>query len=303
MSTPPVAMPDLCSRRRPYHYITALNLLLRLGIDIHRVNILAVCKYQNYRGEVHGQSPDPGTPLDTRTSIDLQVGYDSAVDIMPYQFFYGLAGITARSDGWDRQARRMLAPFDGSVVRYQALATNQALRFSLSQNDRDHLTRYLSLFGFALPDDQAGLRELRVWAALMPTFHHWAGNAEFVAKVLTAIFGYRFRILENIPSEQVIPDSLQSRLGTKSYSLGRTMVLGRTFTECDSACEVRISGVPEGDAAQWLTGQPKHRKLLWILNTTLPNNLDCRIRVDVTRAGMNLGTATTRSRLGYSSYV
>ena len=27
MSTPPVAMPDLCSRRRPYHYITALNLL------------------------------------------------------------------------------------------------------------------------------------------------------------------------------------------------------------------------------------------------------------------------------------
>ncbi len=296
-------MPDLSSRRRPYHYVTALNLLKRLGVDLHSVSILAQGSHKNYQGEVRSQSPAAGQPLTSGTPIELQVGYNSAVDFMPYQFFYGLAGITSRSDGWDQEARHLMSPFDGSVVRYNALTAGEALKFSLSQNDRDHLIRLLGLFGFVLPGEQPDLKELRLWSSLMPTFHHWAGNAECVAWVLTAIFGHRFKIVENVPSTTSIPAPLQSRLGQKSSALGVSTVLGSSFQECDSAYEVHVSEISASQAGDWLPGKTLRSKLAWILKTVMPNNLDYRLSLHVDSHGLRLGSSSDRSRLGYTTHV
>jgi hypothetical protein len=296
-------MPDLSNRRRPYHYVTALNLLMRLDVDLHAVSILSQGSHQNYRGEILAQTPAPGQPLTPGTPIELEVGYDSAVDYMPYQFFYGLAGITSRSDNWDLEARHLMAPFDGSVVRYNALTTGASLKFSLSQNDRDHLTRLLGLFGFVLPGQQPDLKELRLWSSLMPTFHHWAGNAECVSRVLAAIFEHRFSIVENVPSTTSIPAPLQSRLGRKSSALGVSTVLGNSFRECDSAYEVHVHGVLAREAGDWLPGKPLRRKLDWILKTVMPNNLDYRLLVHVDSRGFRLGAHSEHGRLGYTAHV
>ena len=66
-------MPDLCNRRLPYHCVTALVLLKKLGVNVTEINMRAVGCYENYRGEVLKQSPEPGTPLTPGVSVSLDI--------------------------------------------------------------------------------------------------------------------------------------------------------------------------------------------------------------------------------------
>jgi len=206
-------MPDLCNRSYPFHYATALNLLEKMGVDIGRINILAVGEYENYKGEILGQKPAPGMPLKSDVSIELKVGYPSAVDQLPFQFFYGLGGKAHRSADWEWQSRRFMAPYDAAVIRHKAAARYQSLRFSFGITDKDHLTRYLDLFDFALGHDFQDLGDVVFWTGIMPSFHDWSGNAAGVAKVLQFLFGYRFRIIESAESRYEIPDDIRKALG------------------------------------------------------------------------------------------
>ena len=300
MTATAVTMPDFCSRRNPFHYATALNVLMQLGVDIHRIDLMAEGEYENYRGEIHRQKPKPGTPLTAETRIALHVGYPSAVDMMPYQFFYGFEGISNRGHGWDAEARALLAPFDGSVIRYHSLCRGELLKFVGGVAEMAHIRRFLGLLGFSLPPE-ADLREALLWAAFMPTFNFWAGNPVLVPKVLELLFGYSCRIVENAPAVHAIPDSLQSRLGGAEGRLGRSLVLGRTFRDCDSAYEIHFSGVPAEDVRELRPGRPKRRKLEWVLGVCMPSNLLYRMRFHVEHGEMRLGHKN--SFLGYAAHL
>jgi len=123
-------MPNLTSRRAPAHISAAIIALLRLGVDINNVDILAVGEYENYRGEVRSQHPEPGTELQMDTRISLEVGCLSAVDQMPYQFFYGLGSAAGAGRAWEAAARRLMAPFDAALVRSQGLARYHTLKLT-----------------------------------------------------------------------------------------------------------------------------------------------------------------------------
>ena len=87
-------MPNFSSRKFRSGYSVALNILSRLGVPHEQIDILAVGEYQNYRGEILRQEPEAGEDVRHDTRIVLDVGFYSAVDQMPYQFFSGLSGIT-----------------------------------------------------------------------------------------------------------------------------------------------------------------------------------------------------------------
>ena len=301
--TTPRLMPDLCNRRFPHHYVTALNLLIRAGVDINAVDILAVGEYANYRGEIQSQEPAPGTPLDEDTRIVLSVGFPSAVDQMPYQFFYGIAGITSRTGEWEDKARALMAPFDSSVVRFFSRAVNDNLKYSLGLADIDYLRRYLELFDFTMWEDSPDHDEALLWAAIFPTFQHWAGNARLVAEVLESLFGYSFRVVENVPLEYAIPEDIRSRLRSRYSRLGEDMILGRSFRECDSACEVQVSGVDPHDVADLLPGKSWRRKLEWVISECMPNDLVCKIRIAAREGRFVLGDKQLAGHLGYSAYL
>lgn len=296
-------MPDFCRRRYPFHYTTALNVLMGMGVDVNCVDILAVGEYENYRGEIQQQVPSAGTPLKEDTRIVLKVGYPSAVDYMPYQVFYGLHGITSRSPEWEDKARTLMAPFDASVIRYDAIARNQVLKFSFELVDLEYLLRYLKLLDFGLWQDSQDVGEALLWVSLLPTFHFWAGNPDFVVKVLHRLFGYDFRILEGIESEYCVPDSIRTRLGSRSAGLGQEFVLGRSFKECDSSYELQIRGVIADEVVDLLPGKPKRRKLEWVLSICMPNSLDCTITVKVDSKGLVVGKKEKKRFLGYSTFI
>jgi len=270
-SSPAREMPNLVNRRAPVHYVTALNTLMRLGVDITKVDILAVGEYENYHGEIQSQTPAPGTELGRDTRIALSVGYPSAVDQMPYQFFYGLGGVSGDRSGWEERARSMMAPFDAVVIRYTG-------GIDLSQ------------------------RDLLLLAAVLPSFNEWSGNPRLVAEVLELFLGYRFEIVESIPWRYEIPENLQYHLGAGGR-LGRESVLGRDFVNCDSAYQVVIHRVDPADVTGLLPGMQKRRILDWLLRFAMPGDLTYDVKMKLSEMRNPLGSGHRPSRLGYTTYV
>ncbi len=293
-------MPDFCSRRHPFHYATALSVLAKMGVEINKVDILAVGEYENYRGEIQTQSPKAGATISDNTRIVLKVGYPSAVDYMPYQMFYGFKGVTSRTGAWERKSRAFMAPFDAAVIRYHAVTLYQLLKFSFGAVDLAHLLRYLKLLDFTPREKSPEISETLCWVSIMPRFHLWAGNAAFFEEALHYFFGYDFRIVENVPFEYGIPEGLQTRLGSTSSALGKEFVLGRSFKECDSGYDLHVRGLAPDDVRELLPGKSARGKLEWVVSTCMPNSLDCRIRLKVDQSRFKLG----RERfLGYSTFV
>ena len=105
-------MPDFLGRRYRFHYLTAMNLLESMGVPLGDIRVRAAGEYENYRGEIRSQDPAPGTAIPPGTVITLHVGCFSAVDFMPYQFFYGLQGIRESDNTWETDGA-----FDDGAVR------------------------------------------------------------------------------------------------------------------------------------------------------------------------------------------
>ena len=298
----PAVMPDFCNRRFPFHYSTALMTLMKMEVDISRVNILAAGKHENYRGEIWEQDPKPGTPLDSDTPITLKAGFSSAVDHMPYQFFYGLEGVRESTGEWDIQARKLMAAFDAAVIRRMAIADAHQMKYSLGLIDLEHLTRFLALFDFDVAGNADDLREVMVWAALFPSFHFWAGNPELVAHIIGIIFGHRCRIEENVKARYDIPESIRYRLGNNEL-LGKGTLLGGSFVERDSRYRVIIEDVDPDRVIYFLPEGAGRRKLRKILEFCMPGHLEYDIKIKPKARGFRLGRESGRGYLGYTTHA
>jgi hypothetical protein len=296
-------MPDFCNRRYSVHYTTALNLLMKMGVNLDMVNLLAVGEYQNYKGEIHNQSPAPGQPLDRKTRITLHVGFTSAVDFMPYQFFYGLGEKRPSSGDWEYNARTLMAPFDASMIRYYARARHLDLKYNFGIIDRDYLQKYIDLFEFSLSDNNPDFEEIIAWANILPDFNLWSGNPGKVTGILAYLFKHPFKIVENVKAEYDIPDRLRYRLGTKAGRLGRETVLGGSFSECDSSYRVIMCDMEPEEITEYLLGKPKRKKLEWFLDTCMPSHLEYKLSFRVKDGAVCLGADQSRSRLGYTTVL
>jgi hypothetical protein len=290
-------MPDFMNRDLPVHYTTALNILAQMGVEASRIDLMAVGRYQNYRGEIQSQEPASGAVLMEDTQIVLKIGVSSAVDFMPYQFFQG-AGAS-----WEDRAREFMAPFDAASMRRTAESHLQTLRYNLGLVDRDYLARLLQLFHFRLNAADADTGEALMWAALFPRFHEWSGNPRLVTHVLQQFFPWKFTIDENVPSEYPIPPDLQYRLGSRMGRLGQETVVGKSFTECDSTYELVISEVQPEEAPQLFPGAAVRSKIEWLIETCMPGNLDCRITIKVVAKGSRLGKEHGHTYLGYAVFA
>lgn len=299
----PVVMPDFVNRRTPYHFTTALNTLTRLGVDLSRVDILAVGEFQNYRGEVQEQEPAGGATLGPTARITLKIGFPSAVDNMPYQFFYGLHGVTSSTRAWEDAARHMMAPFDAAVIRHYAAAKLQDLESNLGLAEFGHLKRFLELFDFAIEDQTKNITEAVIWASIFPAFSQWSGNPLLVCRVLQALFDYNFTIRENVAMTHEIPESCRSKLGRRSDRLGSGFILGRSFSDYDSGYEVIISGVPVDDIPELLPNGKKRKRIEQALSIFMPSNFECIIRVKAVRGVNAIGEKEHKNYLGYTSYT
>jgi len=296
-------MPDFCSRRHPFHYTTALNILRKMNVDVRRVNILADGEYENYKGEIREQIPKPGTEIGERTTVTLKVGFPSPVDYMPYQFFFGLTGTRSTDRSWEENSRRLMAPFDAAVVRHDADARYQILKYDGGIVEKEFLLRVLALYGFDFGNNIRKIGEIIFLFAILPSFYHWSGNPVLVEKILQFFFGYEFKIIESCSAEYDIPESIQYRLGSKSGRLGRETIIGRSFIERDSCYEVVIKGVEPNEVFDLLPDKPKRKKLDWLLSFCMPGKMEYRIKIKAKPKRTRVGRDSNLCYLGYSSFI
>ena len=301
--SPEKRMPNFCNRRTPFHYTTALNTLVRLGVNLDLVDLLAVGEYENYKGEIIRQDPKPGTALDARVKITLEVGFPSAVDEMPYQFFYGLHGRRASTGAWEDAARALMAPFDAAVIRHLAIAKYRDLMSNLGLVEDNHLKSVLALFEFDAEKEKIPPREAVIWAGLFPAFYNWAGNADLVCRALECLFGHEFEIVENVPFEHGIPESCRYKLGSPEDRLGSGTIVGANFTDCDSGYEVVIKDVDVDEAVDFLPGGKKRDQVKRALTVFMPGELGYRIRVKTAVTPTEIGSDKHQNYLGYTSFL
>jgi hypothetical protein len=257
---------------------------------------------ENYRGEVHYQEPAPGTAIGPQTEIRLKIGASSAVDYMPYQFFYGLHGITRRVEKWEDRARALMAPFDAAVIRYTARCHEEALTYGSGLVDRRQIIRFLKLFEFEvdayLPDN-----ELMTLASLLPQYHFWSGNAEFMVQVLSMMFPFTFEVTENVRRRYAVRADIRTRLGQANSRVGQDSVLGSSFVEGDSAYRVTVSDIPAERANDLVPGKPLRKKLEWLIERCMPSHLVYEIELRIDRGASRLGRDSSTARIGYSAFV
>lgn len=295
-------MPNFCHRQHPFHFATAMTTLVRLGIDLDRVELLADGEHENYRGHIHYQEPKAGEEISDSTRILLHVGLKSAIDLLPYQFFYGFGGPSDRGPGWEDSARRLMAPFDGARIRRFGWEDYRKLSYTLAQSDPEQLERFFALFEFdsdSLTDHSA--RETGLWLAYLPMLHHWGGNADLVGRALSAVFRYPVRIVESQRSTTPLPDRLKCALGRKNTKLGDETLLGGSFSDIDSSYRVEVTQVEPSEIKHWLPGKRQYKKLEGLLAMVMPGHLTFTIRVYCRPGTAGVGKSTFTSRLGYAT--
>ncbi|UCC43991.1 MAG: type VI secretion system baseplate subunit TssG [Candidatus Zixiibacteriota bacterium] len=296
-------MPQFCDRKFPFRYTVALNILGRMGVSLDRVDLLALGTHENYKGEILGQEPEPGTPLNSDTRITLRVGKASSVDFMPYQFFYGLHGVTSSTGSWEEKARSLMAPFDAPLVRYDAAMEFEDLKTSFGCADSNYTADFLGLFNFDAKRDAADLDEMLAWATVFPTFNMWAGNSVSVCRVLQYLFGYQFEIRENTPMTFDLPEGCLYRLGSESDRLGGGLILGKSFTECDSGYEVIVRAVPDNELEDLLPNGRTARRIRRVLEICMPSHLEFRLKIVARPMARRIGRDAGSCYLGYSSHA
>jgi len=295
-------MPDFTRRLPRVHFTTALNILQTMGVDLNRINILADGEYENYRGFIHEQKPEPGSMLNPNTEITLHIGHVSAVDIMPFQFFYGLQNRSGGGTKWEDNARFFMAPFDSEVITHDAISQFEILKSICNSIDRQRLQKFLDLFAFSDDDGHVDFDEAVIWSLILPGFNQWAGNAESVEKILTCLVGYPVSVTENVAGEFEIVAEAQYRLGDGQAGLGTHTLLGSTFSDYDSTYLVNIANVSRRDIRKFLPGGKLRRKMEWLLKECMPNNIDYRIKVELAKKKTRLG-GDGKSYLGYAVYA
>ncbi|MBD3179844.1 MAG: hypothetical protein GF417_09710 [Candidatus Latescibacteria bacterium] len=293
-------MPDFTGRNFRFGYLTALNILSGMGVDLNRINIKAVGTFENYRGEIRSQDPEPGEALTSDMAISLEIGSQSAVDYMPYQFFYGLRGARDTDRSWEDRGRALMAPFDSAVIRHRAQVRFSALQYEFGIIDDVHLQRFLSLFDFDPGGGEYQRDDILLFVSLLPSLYLWGGNPDIVTDVLSRLFGYQFRLRENIRAETDIPEELRYRLGEKVSRLGRETVIGPSFSECDSSYQLTVLDVPAEEIPEFLPGGKIRGRIERVLDYCMPGELDCMIEIEGREERRGMGS---RTYLGYSAFV
>ena len=293
-------MPDFLGGRYRFHYLTAINLLESMGVPLGDIRLRAEGEYENYRGEIRSQDPAPGAAIPPGSIVTLHVGCESAVDFMPYQFFYGLQGIRASGDAWESAARSILAPFDAETIRHAAALRMQTLRYDFGIADSGHVRRFMEMFEYAPGDEARHEGTMTFLAAILPSLHLWGGNPSAVTLVLKRLFGYDVRLNENVKTTTPIPEDIRYRLGSKTARLGSETVIGRSFEERDSMYEVEFTDVPPAEIRGLLPGGRTRRGIEAFLDYCTPGDVDRTIAVKVDRAAALTGA---EKYLGYSTYL
>ncbi len=251
-------MPDLLRRIPTPRACAAVASLAALGVDPQRVELIPVGPLESFRGEVVGQIPAAGTPLDERTAVILFVARNGLAERLPHEFLEPLPTTQDEAhvaiepgqtlDFWERQVgaygpgRRLITVLDKALGRLDRDLERLRDGLSLVGNDPAFARRGLAFVGLAdLPlDDQEAI----FLASELQRLHRWVGPAAGIATVLEQFLGLPVAIVIARGPGLCLPQALRAPLGTSGARLGEGVLLGPQFVDPAPKIIARIGPVP-----------------------------------------------------------
>jgi len=296
-------MPDLVNPQARLSFIQSLLTLKQCGVEWENVRLLAAGTFENYKGEIVKQKPEPDTELTPNTQITLWIGFTSLFDILPYQLFFGAKEWHRDTASLEKRAREFLACFDSFFIRILTQLRYLQLVYDLVIIEKHFCQHFLESFGFPADDWEEG--EILQWMNFLPTFHLWAGTKKGTEKILSTFLHAQIKIEENIQADDKLPQELRSHLGDNLCRLGENWLLGSRFSECDSAYRINVGPISVEQIKEFLPNKRKRRKMERILALSTPGQLRYKISLKLRQEEKRfaLGMDSKNSSLGYSAYL
>lgn len=280
----PTTMPDLLCRIPTPSVAAAVASLQALGVDPQRVETVPVSPLESFRGEVVGQVPAPGTPLDDRSEVVLFVARDGLAERLPQGFLEPLpttqdhANVSIEPgqtlDFYERQVaaygpgRRFVTVIDRALGRLDRDLERLLDGLSVVGADASFARRalgFLELHDLPLED-----REAVFLAAELQRLHRWVGPTAGIETVLAQFLGMPLSLVEQPGPRLRAPAPLRAPLGGGKARLGEGAWLGPDFDDPATTLLVRVGPLPLAQFVAYDRDRAWQTKLLSLLSVVAP---------------------------------
>ncbi len=233
-------MPDFITRRPAPTIEAAVQGLTALGVDYERIDIVPVSPLEWFKGEVVGQVPAAGEPVDANTDVTFYVARDGLAERLPHGFLEPLpttqdeAHVTIEPghipEFWEHQVaaygegRRFITVLDRAFYRLEKALGQVELALLPIGNDAAVARSLLDLL--EIPDLDLDDAEAFLLAARLHELPQHLGPGEAIAALLGDFLGLPVHSREFGAGEIEMDRADHTPIGGNRARLGEGLALG-----------------------------------------------------------------------------
>lgn len=253
-----ITMPNFLDHRPTSTADAAVASLAQMGVSGDRVQFVPVGPLESFKGEIVGQVPVPGTPLDNSQEVTLYISRSGIAERLPIDFLEPLPTIKDEAkhvieadhseEYWHRQVkasgsgRQFITVIDRAINRLRRDIGR--LSWSLSSLSRDpvfaqHTLDMMHLTALPLTEEEQVLL-----ATLLQRLPEWAGPTGGIVTVLEQFLNVPVTVHEKPGPRLEIPEHERRPLGSARCRLGESLALGPAFDDSRLALQVAIGPLP-----------------------------------------------------------
>lgn len=251
-------MPDFIDHRPTSTASAAVASLAQLGVASERVQFVPVGTLESFRGEIVGQVPAPGAPLDDQGEITLYISRGGIAERLPGDLLEPLPTAQDEAkhalepgqseDYWPRQVqaygsgRQLVTVLDRALGRLHRDIGRLSWSLSSLSRDTAFARRALELVHLAeLPLTEA---EQVLLATILQRLPEWLGPTGGLVTLLEQFLGVPVSVHEHPGPLLELPADERRPLGTAECRLGGSLALGPHFRDSRPTVHVAIGPLP-----------------------------------------------------------
>jgi predicted component of type VI protein secretion system len=256
---------------------SAINLLLDLGIQRKKIQIIAKGGFQRYQGAIIQQVPDAGTPVVPESEVLITVTEVGLYDILPDGFFSSNGALDKEQMELEKGMRNFFGTFDSLLFLTSATLEYIKDVSNLIFYDETLCKSFLHYFGFSSQEWEE--KDLLIWRTIMPYAPLWVGTKKGIEMITNTFFGLQTKVIENVSHVNEIPSEYRNRLGAEPFTLGKDSLIGNSFEENYTTFRLLLGPVPLEQFPEFLPEKKLRKKMERILEFAIPGNMSYEIHL------------------------
>ena len=273
--------------------------LRRLGFPDRDIFIYPQGEFNEFKGEVLGQQPEPGDMISSGNRITLIVAMPGICDAMP-DLYTDHSEDFFTEDFNDRTGtRRFFSIFDSALLKM--ICRLEWIRdIYAGAHYSAGLGDYMGSI-FSIPKKELQEIDPEILGFLLPRLYRYLGIEGAMSVLIETLVGIKTSILLGNDQNFLLPQNVGGQLG-KKWRLGMDMYLGERFKGENPALNIQLEIDDCESVPEIIPGSEGHRLLREILNIMLPYYAE-QYRIVIKPDKTNMHFENDASHLGYSTVL